>query len=334
MKIGSVQLTNNLILAPLAGITNLPFRLLAKESGCGMVCSEMVSANGLIHHSPKTERLMDSAAEEKPLSVQIFGAKPEIMAEAAGIVESTGADILDINFGCSVKKVVKTGAGAALMRTPDTARTVIRAVRQTITIPLSIKIRSGWDHTGAQALELARIAEDCGVDAIAVHPRTATQGFGGKADWSIIAAVKQAVSIPVIGNGDIVTAGDATRMLENTGCDGIMIGRAAIGNPGIFSGILSHMNNAPERAFDLAVHFSLMVRFLDASIQYFGEAHAVRMMRSRLGWFVKGLPLARKFRESITQITSRAQALELIHQYREQVLSRENGTQMNADERR
>lgn len=319
MKIGSVRLDNNLILAPLAGITNLPFRLLAKEEGCGLVYSEMISANGLIHHSPKTEKLMDSVPGEKPLAVQLFGASPRIMAEAAGIAESYGANILDINFGCSVKKVTKTGAGAALMRTPDLAAAVIKAVRGAVKIPLSIKIRTGWNRTGEQAFALAEIAEACGVDAIAVHPRTATQGFGGTADWSLITAVKKRVSIPVIGNGDILTSRDAVRMLETTGCDGVMIGRAAIGNPMIFSQILSCMKNEPEQAVDLERRFALIYRFLDASIAYFGEDHACRMMRSRLGWFVKGLPRARKFRESITQVSSREQALGLIGGYKESI---------------
>lgn len=321
MKIGPVRLDNNLILAPLAGITNLPFRLLAKEAGCGLVYSEMISSNGLIHHSRRTEKLMDSVPREKPLSVQLFGASPYIMAEAAGIVESSGASILDINFGCSVKKIIKTGAGAALMRTPDIAEAVIKAVRGAVKIPLSIKIRSGWDRSGRQAFELARIAEDCGVDAIAVHPRTATQGFGGVADWSLIAAIKKRVSIPVMGNGDIVTCRDAVRMLETTGCDGVMIGRAAIGNPMIFSQILSCMKNEPEQAIDLERRFALIHRFLDASIQYFGEDHACKMMRSRLGWFVKGLPLAKKFRESIKQVSSRDQAVDLIEQYREALIN-------------
>jgi len=316
MKIGNIRLDNNLILAPLAGITNLPFRLLVKEEGCGLVYSEMISANGLIHHSPKTEKLMDSVPGEKPLAVQLFGASPRIMAEAAGVVESFGANILDINFGCSVKKVTKTGAGAALMRRPDLAAAVIKAVRDAVKIPLSIKIRTGWDRTGEQAFALAEIAEDCGVDAIAVHPRTATQGFGGAADWSLITAVKKRVSIPVIGNGDILTSRDAVRMLETTGCDGVMIGRAAIGNPMIFSQTLSCLKNEPEQAVDLERRFALIYRFLDASIEYFGEDHACRMMRSRLGWFVKGLPQARKFRESITQVSTREQALGLIGGYK------------------
>ena len=195
MKIGSVTLENQTILAPLAGITNLPFRLLAKEAGCALVCSEMISAYGLYHRSPKTIRLMDSSPDEKPLSVQIFGADPAIMAEAASMVEASGADILDINFGCSVRKILKTGSGAALMKAPALSEKILKAVRASIRIPLTIKIRTGWETSGQQAYILAEMAEACGVDAIAVHPRTATQGFAGRADWSIISAVKKKVAI-------------------------------------------------------------------------------------------------------------------------------------------
>ncbi len=183
MQIGSLTLENNSALAPLAGITNLPFRLLAKEAGCGLVCSEMISSHGLVYKSEKTIKMLDSTPEEKPLSVQLFGAKPEIMAEAAAIVESNGADIVDINFGCSVRKVIRTGSGAALMRTPDLAEDLLKAVRRAIRIPLTIKIRSGWDASGDQAVNISRIAENCGADAITVHPRTAGQLFSGRAEW-------------------------------------------------------------------------------------------------------------------------------------------------------
>jgi tRNA-dihydrouridine synthase B len=233
MQIGSVKLDNPMILAPLAGISNLPFRVLAKKAGCALVSSEMISSYGLVHKSEKTLKMLDSAPDEKPLSVQIFGAEPSIMAEAATIVEASGADILDINFGCSVKKIIKTGAGVSLMQTPEIAEALLKAVRKSIAIPLTIKIRTGWDPSGNQALQIAKIAQTCGVDAIAVHPRTATQGFSGKADWSVISAVKQAASLPVIGNGDIVRPADAVRMQQTTGCDGLMIGRAAIGYPWI-----------------------------------------------------------------------------------------------------
>jgi nifR3 family TIM-barrel protein len=316
MKIGNLILDNNVILAPLAGITNLPFRLMAKKAGCALVCSEMVSSHGLVYKSRKTARLLNSAPQEKPLSAQIFGSEPDMMAEAAAIVEGMGADILDINFGCSVRKVVKTGAGVALMRTPQKAQALLKSVRNAIRIPLTIKIRSGWDASGEQALNIARIAEDCGVDAVTVHPRTAKQLFSGRADWSLIAMVKEKLTIPVIGNGDIFSATDAMNMLAETGCDAVMIGRKAIGNPAIFSQVLARISGDNNLAEDPAGRFDVMIHYLKASVEYLGEEPACRMMRSRLGWFSKGMRNSSKFRESIKHLSSEKQGLELINAFR------------------
>ena len=320
MKIGNLTLDNNVILAPLAGITNLPFRLLAKASGCGLVCSEMISANGLVYQCAKTEQMLNSVSEERPLSVQIFGSNPDIMAEAAAIVESSGADIVDINFGCSVRKVIKTGSGVALMKTPDQAKTLLMSVRKAIRLPLTIKIRSGWDGSGREALNIARVAQDCGVDALAVHPRTAGQLFKGVADWSIIAAVKRTVSIPVIGNGDIVSARDALKMFEETGCDAVMIGRKAIGNPAILSRVLARLHDQEPPREDLSQRFDLMNHYLKASVDYIGEEAACRMMRSRLGWFTRGMRNSSKFRESIKYLSSEKEGIELIGAYKSSLL--------------
>jgi tRNA-dihydrouridine synthase B len=317
MKIGTVTLNNNVILAPLAGITNLPFRLMAKEAGCGLVCSEMVSSHGLVYKSGKTEQLLNSVPAEKPLSAQIFGAQPDIMAEAAAIVEGMGVDIIDINFGCAVRKVVRTGSGVALMNTPEKAETLLKAVRKAVRIPLTIKIRTGWNPSGEQAFNIAQIAEGCGVDAVAVHPRTAGQLFSGRADWSIIAAVKKKVSIPVIGNGDIFSAQDAVNMLAETGCDGIMIGRKAMGNPDIFSQVLARLNGNVDTDEDFSRRFDIMIRYLKASVEYIGEAPACRMMRSRLGWFAKEMPNSSRFRQSIKHLSSEKEGIELINAYRE-----------------
>ena len=315
--IGDVKIDNITVLAPLAGITNLPMRLMAKEVGCGLVCSEMVSSNGLLYQSPKTLKIMKSVPEEKPLSIQIFGADPELMAGAAKIVESSGADILDINFGCSVRKILKSGSGAALMRTPDLAATVIRSVRAAIQIPLTIKIRTGWQKNGEDARVIAEIAEGEGVDAIAVHPRLASQGFKGSADWRVIAEIKQMLSIPVIGNGDIITAQDAIKMVQETNCDAVMVGRAAIGNPWIFRQINALLKGEVAPETDLSSRFQMMNRFLASSVAHFGEAHACYMMRSRLAWFVKGMRHASRFRESIKHVSTQAEALALIQGYRE-----------------
>ena len=314
---------NMTVLAPLAGISNLPFRMLAKEGGAGLVCSEMISAKGLVFQARKTLQYLDSAPEEKPLSVQIFGSEPDSMAEGAKIVEASGADILDINFGCSVKKVVKTGAGAALMKNPEAAGAVLKAVRRAIAIPLTIKIRTGWDPSGEQALLIARIAQDCGADAIAVHPRTATQGFRGNADWSVIARVKEAVSLPVIGNGDIAEAPDALRMKSQTGCDAVMIGRAAVGNPWIFSQIKSLCKGGCVKDISLDMQFEMMIRYLRNSVKYLGERTACFMLRSRLGWFSKGIPHSSRFRDAIRQISSETEAMEKIMAFREAVRERE-----------
>ncbi|MBW1698785.1 MAG: tRNA dihydrouridine synthase DusB [Deltaproteobacteria bacterium] len=315
LKIGPVLIPAKTIQAPLAGITNLPFRLLAKSAGCGLVYSEMISSNALAYGSRKTLQMLAGIPEEKPVVVQIFGADPAIMAEAAAIVESSGADIVDINMGCPVRKVVRTGAGVALMRTFKTAEAVIKAVRRSVKIPVTIKIRSGWNASGRQALGIATIAESCGVDAIAVHPRTAMQGFKGKADWSLIARIKEQVLIPVIGNGDIVSAADAEAMMKQTACDAVMVGRAAIGNPWIFEQINHLLCGKPVPSVDLTRRFRGMKTYLRMSVNYLGEAQACRMMRSRLGWYAKGLPYSSRFRESINQLRTEEEALEIIDKY-------------------
>jgi len=315
MRIGALLLDNNLIMAPLSGISNLPFRLLARKMGCALVCSEMVSAHGLVQKSGKTEEMLSSDPKEKPLSIQLFGSDPDIMAEAALIVESKGASILDINLGCPVKKVIKTGAGAALMDTPKKVEALIKAVRKSVTIPLTVKMRSGWDRSGNQALHIAEIADACGVDAVTIHPRTAIQGFGGTADWTIIGKIKKTVSLPVIGNGDIKGAADAILMQKTTGCDGVMIGRGAIGNPWIFFQILSCFRGEEIPSVSLDQRFEMMKQYVESTIRCQGEKRGCYMMRSRLGWFVKGLPGSSKFRESIKRITSEDETIHLIKSY-------------------
>ncbi len=237
------------------------------------------------------------------------------MADAARIVQDAGADILDINMGCSVRKILKSNSGSALMKDPLVARQIFEAVRRAVTIPFTIKIRSGWDASGNQALEIARLAEASGVNAVAVHPRTATQGFRGTADWKIIEAVKKAVSIPVIGNGDVTTPKDALRMLSDTGCDGVMVGRAAIGNPMIFSQILAAAKGEPIPELDDAKRFNMMLDYLADSVRHLGESIACPMMRSRLCWFVKGMRGASQFRNSIRFIESQHEAEDLIREY-------------------
>ncbi|MCP3941244.1 MAG: tRNA dihydrouridine synthase DusB [Desulfobacteraceae bacterium] len=316
MKIKELEIHGKTFLAPLAGITNLPFRRLVKECGCAVVCSEMISAKGIFYNSEKTITLLTSREDEKPLSVQLFGADPESMAQAAAFVEKMGvADIIDINFGCSVKKVVKQGAGVALMKEPRTCEAILKAVRKATNLPFTIKIRSGWDESGRQAFALANIAQETGVNAITVHPRTAVQGFKGLANWDLIKKIKEQLTIPVIGNGDINCVEDAAKMISQTKCDAVMVGRAAMSNPYLLSQIENYMTSGTYQEPKLYEIFRKMERLIELYLAYFGEQHGVRMLRGRLPWFIKGLPGSSAFRKVLAQITTSDQALALIREY-------------------
>jgi len=324
LRIGTVALDNPTIFAPLAGITNLPMRLLAKSAGCALVYSEMISANGLVYGAEKTHKMLNSVPAEKPLAVQLFGSDPALLARSAAIVEASGAAIVDINFGCSVKKILKSSSGVALMRDVRHAETLLKAVRAAVKIPLTIKIRTGWEPSGDQAVAIAQAAEACGVDAIAVHPRTARQAFAGHAHWPLIGRIKSILTIPVIGNGDITCADDAHRMMRETGCDAIMIGRAAIGNPFIFSQVRDRLAGLPTREVTTAERFQILYDYIDATCDYLGEKTACFMLRSKLGWFVKGLPQASQFRKTIHKIASRNEARALVAQYQDAVMEAGN----------
>jgi len=316
MKIKELEIKGKTVLAPLAGITNLPFRQLVKEIGCAVVCSEMVSAKGLFYNSEKTETLLTSMEAERPLSVQLFGSDPDCLAQAAAFVEQLGvADIIDLNFGCSVKKVVKQGAGVALMKEPKASEIILKAVRKATTLPFTIKIRSGWDGSGQQAIDLAAIAQDAGVDAITLHPRTAGQGFKGIANWDLIQQLKEGLAIPVIGNGDITCVADATRMLAQTKCDAVMVGRAAMSNPYLLAQIEDAVTSGTYKTPEPREIFRAMERLTDLYVAYFGENIAVRMLRGRLAWFVKGLPGCAAFRKDLARIETSGQALDLIRAY-------------------
>jgi len=316
LKIGNIEIKKPVILAPLAGITNLPFREICKNQGAGLVYSEMISSNGLIYNSQKTFSLLKSSDIEKPLSIQIFGYDPEIMADAAKIIEEKScADIIDINMGCSVKKILKSNSGSALMKEPQRAEKIFKKIKQTINLPLTVKIRSGWDNSGKDAFLISKIAQDCGLDAVAIHPRTAMQGFSGEADWSLIKKIKQNLNIPVIGNGDIINYKDALKMFEKTDCDAVMIGRAAISNPFIFREITEALNGKSPYELSLETRFSLMKLYFKSTLNHFGEETGCKMMRSRLSWFVKGLPHSTFFKEKIKNVINYAQGIEIIDKY-------------------
>lgn len=316
MKIKDLHIHGKTFLAPLAGITNLPFRLLVKECGCAVVSSEMVSAKGFFYNSAKTMTLLSSRDEEQPLSIQLFGADADLLANCARAVQDmNAAKIIDINFGCSVKKVVKQGAGVALMKQPELTKTILSSIRKAIDLPLTIKIRSGWDSSGQDAFRIAQIAEDAGVDAVIFHPRTANQGFKGKADWNLIKELKQRLSIPVIGNGDITCVEDAHNMLSFTGCDAVMVGRAALSNPFILSQIDTFLETGSYQAPSHGRIFSAMAHLTQSYIDFFGEETACKMLRGRLSWFVKGIPGCSSFRKRLSTIESGNQALSLIKEF-------------------
>ncbi|MDD5168788.1 MAG: tRNA dihydrouridine synthase DusB [Syntrophales bacterium] len=316
MKIGKLSVRNKVFLAPLAGITNLNYRLLAREFGCSLAFTEMVSANGLIRSAAKTFCYLDSSPADRPLGVQIFGSDPAMMAEAASIAGDKGADLIDINMGCPVKKVIKTGAGAALLRDPGKVKSIVSAVRKATDLPLTIKIRAGWQRGEICAPEIARIAEEEGADAVIVHPRTADQGFSGLSDWSIISRVKEELNIPVIGNGDIHTAADALRMMSETGCDAVMVGRGSLGNPWIFKDILLIMldgctGNGPT----LKDRAAMICRHLDMEITYIGPGPGLRNFRKHLLWYTKGLKGGAALRLALSQMQEREAVLTAVDDY-------------------
>ncbi len=297
MQLGNLSLKNNLFLAPMAGITDLPFRSLLREFGCSFAFTEMISATGLVRKSAKSLCYMRSCPDDRLLGAQLFGTDPLVLAEGARIVAGLGADTVDINMGCPAKKVVKMGAGAALLKNPLHVAHIIEAVRRAVALPLTVKIRSGWNRREIRAVEIARIAEECGADGVIVHPRTADQGFGGQADWDIIGAVKASIAIPVIGNGDVRDAGDALRLMKTTGCAGVMVGRATFGNPWLFGEIAARLSGGDGLPFpSLGEKERVMARHLDRSVAYYGEAAGSRNFRKHLLWYTKGLPGGAVFR--------------------------------------
>lgn len=313
LKIGSVTLDNNVILAPMAGVTDLPFRLLCREQGAGLVCMEMVSAKAIYYQNKNTESLLAVHPEETPASLQLFGSDPEILAEMAKRIEDRPFSILDFNMGCPVPKVVNNKEGSALMKDPALVRRILTAMVKAVKKPVTVKIRKGFDEAHRNAVEIARIAEDCGVAAVAVHARTREQYYSGQADWEVIAQVKEAVDIPVIGNGDIDDPHSALRMIEQTGCDGVMIGRAAQGNPWIFREVVQFLEDGTIPAPpDLREKREMVLRHARLQMEYKGEYTAVREMRKHLAWYTVGMPHSAKFRQMINALDSMEQLVRSV----------------------
>lgn len=303
LKIGNVELDNNLILAPMAGVTDLPFRMLCKEQGCGLLYTEMVSAKAILYKNRNTRELLKVREEERPIAVQLFGSDPDIVSDMAAQIEDGPYDIIDINMGCPVPKVVNNGEGSALMKNPKLVEAILSAMVKKLKKPVTVKFRKGFDDDHVNAVEIAKIAESCGVSAVAVHGRTREQYYSGKADWNIIRQVKEAVKIPVIGNGDIWKPEDAKRMLEETGCDGLMLARGAQGNPWLFSRINHYLDTGellPEPDRDEISR--IILRHARLQIELKGEVLGMKEMRKHIAWYTAGLPHSAGIRRECNQV--------------------------------
>lgn len=315
LKIGNVELENNLILAPMAGVTNLPFRIVCKDYGAGMVCTEMASAKAMFHNDQKTKRLFNTEGEKRPISFQVFGSELESMAYAVKYM-SDFADIIDINMGCPAPKVVKNGDGSKLLLDFKKAQEIIETAVKNSKVPVTVKFRKGWDKENIVAVNIAQIAEQAGASAVTIHGRTRSEFYTGKADWDIIKKVKQSVNIPVIGNGDIVDEESALQMFEQTGVDGIMIGRGSFGNPWIFRNIKHYLETGeklpqPTNNEKLEV----MEKHIELAVKEKGEDVAIKELRKHIAWYTKNLKNSSEFRNSINKVEKKEELISKLEEY-------------------
>ncbi|MDB0440437.1 tRNA dihydrouridine synthase DusB [Clostridioides difficile] len=322
MKVGNLELKNKVFLSPMAGVTDLPFRLICKEQECGLLYTEMINGKALCYDDENTKKMLKIEKEEHPVAVQIFGSEPDFMGRAAEIMNEYPNEILDINMGCPAPKVVKNGDGSALMKNPKLAEKVLKAVVKNSNKPVTLKIRKGWDDNSVNAVEIAKMAEACGISALAIHGRTREQYYTGKADWDIIADIKKNLNIPVIGNGDVFTIEDSINMLDKTGCDAIMIGRGAQGNPWIFKRINHYMNTGeilPEPTLNEKI--STAIKHLKLAVEEHGEYVAVREMRKHIAWYLKGLRNSARLRDEINKIEDYQEVVSKLEYYMEDSLT-------------